>query len=226
MTTNIAKIMLAVVVVTTTALLGGIGRRPAATPDPQKDFQAYRAHVLRQHFPNVPLITQDKKTVRFYDDVIKGRTVMIQFMFTNCEQYCPMVTPNLVKVQRELQKHAAGQVTMVSITVDPAHDTPEVLKEYANKFHVQPGWQFLTGRKADIDRIRRELGVYDPDEQKIEHMNVLTIGRERTGEWIAIEALAKPDDIVQTVLRFTARPAVATRTQPGSGYGVRLAAGK
>jgi protein SCO1/2 len=223
MRTKVAKVTLVVVVATATALLAGIGDRPATTPDPQKNFQAYRASVLRQHFPNVPLVTQDKKTVHFYDDVIKGRTVVLQFMFANCEQYCPMVTPNLVKVQRELQKRAAGQVTMASITVDPVHDTPDALKEYASKFHVQPGWNFLTGRKSDIDRIRRELGVWDPDEQKIEHMNVLTIGREKTGDWIAIEGLAKPDDIVQTVLRFTPRPRVAAGVVPPSTVG---AAGK
>jgi len=67
---------------------------------------------------------------------------------------------------------------------------------------TEPGWRFLTGRKVDIDHIRRELGVWNPDEQKVEHLNVLTIGNERTGQWLAIEALAKPDDIVQTALRF------------------------
>jgi protein SCO1/2 len=76
-------------------------------------------------------------------------------MFTNCEQYC-LVAPNLVRVQTELQKRAAEEVTMISISVDPIHDTPGVLKEYASKFHVLPGWQFLAGQKSDIDRIRRE----------------------------------------------------------------------
>lgn len=193
-----------------------LAERPPDPHVPQIDFQAYTARALREHFPNVPLVTQDKKTVRFYDDVIKGKVVMIQFMFTNCEQFCPMVTPNLVKVQTELHKRAVREVSMISITVDPIHDTPEVLKEYSSKFHVQAGWQFLTGNKSDIDRIRRELGVYDPDDKKIEHMNVLTIGKESTGQWLAIEALAKPDDIVQTVLPLTDRPTRRTAGVKGS----------
>ena len=97
--------------------------------------------------------------------MIKGKIVMIQFMFSNCERLCPMVTRNLVKVQKELQKQAPPkEVSMISITVDPDHDTPEVLKAYAKKFHVQTEWTLLTGRKSDIDIewIRRELGVYDP----------------------------------------------------------------
>ena len=210
------------------AILGGIGvgaillsgsTEPPAPRPQQTDLQAYTARALRQHFPNVSLTTQDKKTIRFYDDVIKDRVVMIQFMFTQCDRYCPMVTPNLAKVQKELQRLAPNKVTMISITVDPAHDTPEVLKQYSDKFHVQAGWQFLTGQKQDIDRIRRELGVYDPEEKKTEHLNVLTIGKEPTGQWLAIEALATPDDIVQTVL--TLAQSTASRPPAAVGPNVR-----
>lgn len=202
--TSIAIVVVAGVCV---ALLPVLAERPPARPISPTDYQAYTANALREHFPNVLLVTQDKKTVRFYDDLIKNKVLIIQFMFTNCEQYCLMVTPNLVRVQTELQKHAAGRVTMISITVDPVHDTPGVLKEYTTKFRVQPGWQFLTGQKKDIDEIRRGLGVYDPDDKKIEHMNVLTIGKESSGQWLAIEGLAKPDDIVQTVLSLTGNSA-------------------
>lgn len=170
------------------------------------NYSAYTANALRQHFPNVPLVTQDKKKVRFYDDIIKGKLVVIQFMYARCEELCPMTTPNLVKVQKELQSRVGREVSMVSITVDPVHDTPEILKEYTNRFNVKPGWQFLTGRKEDVDLIRRELGVYDSDADKIAHMNVLTIGKEPTGQWLAMEALAKPDDIVATILRLTNKP--------------------
>lgn len=129
-----------------------------------------------------------KKVVHYYDDLIKGKIVVIQFMFANCERLCPMVTPNLVKVQKQLQEQAPGKVSFVSITVDPDHDTPEVLKLYSQKFQVQPGWQFLTGKRADIGRIRRELCGYDPEDQQFEHMNVLTVGNEPVGDWFGIRA--------------------------------------
>ena len=90
------------------ALLSVFAERPPARPVLPADYQTYTSRALREHFPNVPLVTQDKKTVRFYDDVIKDRVLIIQFMFTNCEQFCPMVTPNLARVQKELQKRAAG----------------------------------------------------------------------------------------------------------------------
>ncbi len=207
---NILKPVLVVVVAMIAVSLAGAAERRTG-PNPATDLHAYTALALRRHFPNVLLTTQDGKPVRFYDDVIKGKIVMIQFMFTNCERSCPMITPNLVKVQRDLKGRGANEVKMVSITVDPLHDTPRALHEYAERFHVQPGWQFLTGRKADIDLIRRKLGVYDPDDQKNEHMNVLIMGREPTGQWMAMEALAKPNDIAYTVLRLTGRLVDKTR---------------
>ncbi len=124
-----------------------------------------------------------------------------------------MTTPNLAKVQKELQKRGAKEkVQIVSITIDPVHDTPHALKEYASEFHVQPGWTFVTGHKTDIDLIRRNLGVWDPDTQKLGHMNVLTIGREPSGQWISIEALAKPDDIAYTVMRLIPPRTATQRT--------------
>jgi protein SCO1 len=223
---DITKLMFAVVL--TMGQLAAAGDRPGNVPDPRTDFDAYQAYQLRDHFPNVVLVTQNNKKVHFYDDVIKGKIVLIQFMLANCEQLCPRITPNLVKVQKELQKRGASEVALVSLTVDPTHDTPEVLKKYADKFHVQPGWKFLTGRKSDIDLIRRKLGVYDPDDKKFEHMNMLTIGREPNGRWFAIPGEAKPDEIVQTVLRLTDtnHKTGDTGRKPASASHARLMAGK
>ncbi len=223
-----ARLLVATMIVSVTALwASGAADRPTPTADPSTDYLAYTAQTLRQHFPNVRLVTQDNKTVHFYDDVIKGRTVILQFMFANCEKACPLVTPNLAKVQRELMARGASEISIVSITVDPVHDTPQVLQHYAHMFNVQPGWRFLTGSKTDIDQIRRELGVWDPDEQQIEHMNVLTIGRESTGQWIAIGGLSKPDDIVQTVLRLAPTdPKSSARRNPASrGHSFRASKG-
>ncbi len=220
-----AKVTLTVVLAAATAgraAAAGGGDKP---PSPQADFQAYTARALREHFPNVVLINQDKKKVHFYDDLIKGKLVVIQFMFANCERFCPMVTPNLVKVQEELRKRAPGEVSLVSITVDPDHDTPEVLKAYAEKFHIQEGWQFLTGRKSDIDRLRRELGLYYPEDKQFEHMNMITIGKEPTGQWLSMRALNKPDVIAYTVLLLTHRQTRAV-VKPDSHSHPALVAGK
>jgi protein SCO1/2 len=78
-------------------------------------------------------------------------------------------------------------------------------------FNVQRGWYFLTGKQEDVDLVRRRLGVYDPEDQKVEHMNVLTIGNEAQARWLSMEALAKPDNITQTVMSVLGVPKAERR---------------
>lgn len=223
---NLAKITLTLAIAAGTVRLGLAAEHQEKVPDPHTDFQAYSAYILREHFPNVTLINQDGKRVHFYDDLIKGKIVVIQFMFTNCDRLCPMVTPNLVKAQKQLQQQAPGEVNFVSITVDPEHDTPAVLKAYSKKFNVQPGWQFLTGSRADIERLRRELGVFDPEDQQFEHMNVITVGKEPVGSWMCLRALDKPNVIAYTVLQLTSRMRWGAALKPVSASHVRQTADK
>jgi len=107
--------------------------------------------VIRQrYFPNLLLTTQESRQVRFYDDLIKDKVVLINFMFTSCDRICPRTTQNLVSVQRLLGERVGRSIFMYSFTLDPAHDTPQVLKEYARIHHVGPGWQFLTGKPDEM----------------------------------------------------------------------------
>lgn len=155
-----------------------------------------------QRFPNVALRTQDGASVRFYDDLIKGKVVMINFMFTTCTSICPRTTANLVKVEEILGERLGRDVWIVSVSVDPATDTPDVLREYAARYGTKPGWQFVTGKGKDIDLIRRKLGVYDDDGDKTKHSGVLIYGNEATGQWAATPALADPATIARSVMRL------------------------
>jgi protein SCO1/2 len=143
------------------------------------------------HFPNVELITQDGKKVHFYDDLIKGRVVAVELMYTSCKYNCPLETARLVQLQKLLGDRMGKEVFFYSITIEPEHDTPDVLKEYAAKYHVGPGWLFLTGKEADIKLISRRLGLdslpngNDPDG----HTPSLLIGNEATGLWMKNSAL-------------------------------------
>ncbi|MGB7620739.1 MAG: SCO family protein, partial [Terriglobia bacterium] len=103
------------------------------------------------YFPNVPLITQDGKTVHFYDDLLKGKLVAIDLIYTHCKDACPLETARLAQVQKMLGDRVGKDIFFYSISIDPKRDTPEVLKEYAEKFHVGPGWTFLTGKEEDIE---------------------------------------------------------------------------
>src|SRR4029079_6107544 len=110
------------------------------------------------YFPNVTLTTQDGAPVRFYDDLIKGKIVAVNLIYTTCKYACPLETARLSQVARLLGDRMGRDVFFYSITIDPDHDTPQVLKEYAAKYQAGPGWTFLTGKAADIELISKKLG--------------------------------------------------------------------
>ena len=99
------------------------------------------------------LTTQDGKVVHFYDDLIKGKIVALDLIYTTCQYACPLETARLAQVQKLLGDRMGKDVFFYSITIDPDHDTPAVLKEYGEKFGAGPGWLFLTGKQADIELI-------------------------------------------------------------------------
>lgn len=146
------------------------------------------------HFPDAPLITQDGQTVKFYDDLIKGKTVLINFIFTRCGNVCPLETAKLSQVYKLLGDRMGKDVFFYSITVDPKHDTPERLKEYAEKFHTGPGWYFLTGSKSDIDAVRKSIGMEErPNEDPLTgHTTSLTIGDEPSNQWFVDSSMDDP----------------------------------
>ncbi len=156
------------------------------------------------YFPNVPLITQDGKVVHFYDDLLKGKSVVINLIYTHCSGNCPLETAKLSQVQRLLNDRVGKDIFFYSISIDPMNDTPETLKAYAAKFHVQPGWLFLTGRKEDIKLIGKRLGLTSlTDATNLDgHQPALMIGREATGEWMMNSAVDNPRFLATTILHF------------------------
>ena len=154
-----------------------------------------------EYFTNAPLVNQDGETLRFYEDVIKGKVVSINFMFTSCGDSCPLETAKLRKVQQLLGAHVGKDVYMYSITVDPERDTPAALKAYMQKFNIGPGWQFLTGKKEDIDLIRKKLGMYSEDEDELsDHQINFVLGNETTGQWLKRTPFDLPETLTSVLL--------------------------
>ena len=110
-------------------------------------------HWGADYFPNVPLITQDGTTVHFYDDLLKGKIVAIDLIYTHCVDSCPLETARLAQVQQMLGDRVGKDIFFYSISIDPKRDTPAVLKAYSEKYYAGPGWLFLTGRPDDIELI-------------------------------------------------------------------------
>src|SRR6185312_6097710 len=97
--------------------------------------------------------TQDGKEGHFYDDLIKGRIVVISFIYTSCPDICPLTTARLAEVADKLGDAVGRDIFLISLTVDPEHDTPVEMKAFADAFHVGPGWALVTGKPEDMRRI-------------------------------------------------------------------------
>jgi protein SCO1/2 len=176
---------------------------PAGRPDP---------------FPNVVLQSHDGRTVHFYDDLIAGKTVVINFMYVHCEALCPLMTTNLLKVQELLGERVGRDVFMYSLTLDPRRDTPRALADYATAHGVKPGWQFLTGKASDLERLRRRLGFVDPnpkvDADRSQHVGVILYGDETLGRWAACPAMTSPTQVVQYITWLNGPPRPPERRSP------------
>ena len=146
------------------------------------------------YFPNVPLVTHHGKSVRFFDDLIKDKVVVINFIYTICPDTCPLETARLARVQRLLGDRVGRDIFMYSISIDPDNDTPEVLAEYAERYNVKPGWLFLTGDESDITLLRKRLGLYiDEIQDGSGNHNVnLIIGNQATGRWMKRSPFENP----------------------------------
>lgn len=150
-----------------------------------------------KYFTDVELVNQDGKKVRFYSDVLKGKTVIVNAFFTSCTSVCPPMNRNMEKIQEALGDRVGRDVFLVSMTVDPETDTPARMKEYAKKFHAGSGWLFLTGKKENLDWALYKLGQYV--ENKDDHQTVLIIGNEPTGLWKKAFGMANVAELVQVV---------------------------
>jgi protein SCO1/2 len=157
-----------------------------------------------EYFPNVPLTTQDGRTVHFYDDLLKGKIVAIDLIYTHCVDSCPLETARLSQVQKMLGDRVGKDIFFYSITIDPKRDTPEVLKAYADKYHAGPGWLFLTGKNQDIDLISKKLGLYsDPDTANRDgHTTQLMVGNVPAGQWMQNAATDNPRFLATMIGNF------------------------
>lgn len=148
------------------------------------------ARSASSSIPDAEVVDQNGKPLRFYSDLIKGKTVILNFMFTSCTYLCPMQGANFSRIQAALGERLSKDVTLVSVTVDPVTDTPERLKSWGQRFGAKSGWTFVTGAKPEMDKLLRAL-TGDPSGLK-EHSAIAFIGNYDRGVWIRADALDSP----------------------------------
>lgn len=174
------------------------------------DWAGSRAPLPRARpdgIPNVTLKTHTGATVRFYDDLLRDKLVVINMMYASCNNTCPPTTQNLLRVQQMLGSRVGQDIFLYSITLRPEYDTPAELAHYAKMQGVDaPGWLFLTGSAQDIEQLRLALGFYDPDPavdgQESRHTGMLRIGNDAYRRWGMAPGMADPRQIVSTILHL------------------------
>jgi cytochrome oxidase Cu insertion factor (SCO1/SenC/PrrC family) len=161
-------------------------------PAPASDSSSFSSARI----PDVQVYDQNGKRLNFYSDLIKGKTVAINFIFTTCTTICPPLTATFRRVQVNLAELPL-QVQLISVSVDPVTDTPERLREFAGKFKAGPGWTFVTGDKSEIDSLLRALEVAVAD--KTDHTPMILIGNDQAAYWTRAYGLTSPTLLVKVI---------------------------
>ncbi|HEV2663673.1 MAG TPA: SCO family protein [Blastocatellia bacterium] len=153
--------------------------------------------AAKMSIPDLPLLNQDGKQIHFYRDLIKGKVVAINFIFTTCTTICPPMAATFSRVQNLMGERLGKDFYLISISVDPAVDTPQRLKAWGAKFGAKPGWTFVTGNKPEMDQLLKALSGYSA--RKEDHSPTILIGNDAKGVWTRAYGLAKPALLVQLI---------------------------
>ena len=147
--------------------------------------------------PDVAVLDQEGNKLHFYTDLIKGKTVAINFIFTNCTTICPPLAATFARLQKEMGDKVGKEVHLISISVDPVTDTPERLKAWGARFKAGPGWTFVTGEKQEMDKLLNALGA--AVSKREDHTPALIIGDDSKGVWTRTYGLAKISQIMGVI---------------------------
>jgi protein SCO1 len=187
----------------------------AAPPALAEPDEAAREERARTYFTDTVLVDQDGREVRFYTDVLKGRTVCLSFQFTECKEACPLIMAKLVRVRRDLGEAFGKEVHFVVLSVDPDHDTPEAFRKFAKVHGAEgPGWTFLTGPRASLATVLGKLGgwVEDPSD----HTTAFVAGNSRTRHWTKVRPDVPPQGVAQLLRDLAAEQPGAQATAAAS----------
>jgi protein SCO1 len=149
------------------------------------------------NLPNAELLDQNGAPVRFVRDIVDNRIIALNFIYTNCSTACPVLSAIFSKLQRLLGEKLKQEVRMVSLSINPVTDTPERLKAYAENFHPESGWVWLTGEKAQVDALLKALGVYSADFTN--HTPVIIVGDPILGVWTRFNGFSSPEAIAAKI---------------------------
>jgi protein SCO1/2 len=162
---------------------------------------AEQPSAVQVKYGDTVLTDQDGRKLKLKSEVFGDRLVVIDFAYTNCTTICPVLTALMVKVQNELGPRQGKDVALVTISVDPARDTPGRLKEYGTKYGARAGWTWLTGPTGTVNEVLRGFGAYAPNFE--DHPPLVLVGDPKTGNWTRFFGFSDPKVILAKVDELT-----------------------
>ena len=152
----------------------------------KKSLQAY--NVLEEEFIDSH---GNKRSLRKLID--SGKPVLLDFIFTTCPSFCPILSATFSQFQKKL-KDDVIQPLLISISIDPEHDTPEKLAAYAKKFNADENWIFLTGNVGSITAVEKSFDAYRGE--KMNHVPLTFLHKPRQTDWVRIEGFTSAKDLL------------------------------
>ncbi len=162
--------------------------------------------------PNIKVQDQSGQTLNFYDDLVKGNRVAVNFVFTSCKAICPQLGATSAALSRELAKHNDPRYRVISVSIDPDNDTPERLREWSAHFGAAPGWTLVTGKQRDIETLLRALQVYSADKDL--HSGAFLLGNADTDTWKRVAGGASPTLLADALSKLATMDSAAAQYFP------------
>lgn len=147
--------------------------------------------------PDVVVVDQDNRRLHFYHDLVQGKNVAINFIFTTCTTICPPLTANFATIQKTMKERGGKNLYLISVSVDPEGDTPKRLKSYSEMFHARPGWTFVTGKRADLEQIWKAFNIYLGSKQ--DHPPTVAIGNDERHVWTYASGVTSASKLVNLI---------------------------
>ena len=204
------------VVLPVMALLGALACSGSATPPaPEPAPPAPPAQARDEandeplgpvRFPDVVLVNQRGEPVHVHRDLVQGKVVVMNFIYTRCTTICPALGVSFARLQELEQARLGREVNLVSVTLDPETDTPERLRAWGERYHAASGWTLLGGAPRDVEQLLKALSVYTAVKES--HVPIVLAGNDRTGRWRRAHGLTTPAQLHEIIDRLRAGASV------------------
>jgi len=156
----------------------------------------------RYNVPPVSLTDTRGEAVKLPEVLASEKPVILNFIYSTCSTICPVMSATFAEVQKRLGAEAKN-VRMISITIDPEHDTPNRLAEYADKLDAGPGWRFFTGDYNDVVSVQKAFDIYRGS--KTNHIPATFLRSAPDNPWARLEGLPTAGEVVSEYRRLTAK---------------------